>query len=93
MITALAALASQDTIHAAGYAIEVQGESSIFERIEGKYLRYWDGKGAWEDLGTYRATVTDARGAMVDSFSIDFAPGLRSMAVPVSGMVSLARVH
>lgn len=46
---------------------------------------------AAQDLGSYHATVTDARGTVVDPFSIDLAPGLRSMTVPVSGTVSLAR--
>jgi alpha-galactosidase len=46
-----------------------------------------------EDMGGFRATVTNARGAVVDSFPIELAAGLHSIPVPVSGMASLTRIR
>jgi len=63
------------------YAISLVGErSSVFQRFEGKYLRYWDGQGAWEldprypevrdhIIGTYAAAMRDWG---VDGFKLDF---------------------
>ena len=45
-----------------------------------------------EHSGSFNAVVTDARGVEVDSFAVDLVPGLHSMTVPVSGMVSLTGV-
>ena len=63
------------------YATSLVGErSKIFERFEGKYLRYWDGQGAWEldprypevrdhVIGTYAAAMREWG---VDGFKLDF---------------------
>jgi alpha-galactosidase len=63
------------------YAVPLVGEhSAVFERFRGKYLRYWDGQGAWELDPRYpevRAHIIDTyRQAMrdwgVDGFKLDF---------------------
>lgn len=63
------------------YAVPLVGErSSIFPRFEGKYLRYWDGQGAWEldprypdvrrhVIDTYRKAIEEWS---VDGFKLDF---------------------
>jgi alpha-galactosidase len=44
-----------------------------------------------EHLGAFDATITDALGVEAAAFSVDLSPGLHSMTVPISGMVSLTR--
>lgn len=76
-----------DAVHARGmkfllwYAVPLVGEKSkIFPRFAGKYLRYWDGQGAWELDPRYpdvRAHIIDTyRTAIrvwgVDGFKLDF---------------------
>jgi len=63
------------------YAVPLVGErSAVFPRFEGKYLRYWDGQGAWEldprypevrrhVIDTYRRAIRDWG---VDGFKLDF---------------------
>jgi len=63
------------------YAVPLVGErSKIFSRFEGKYLRYWDGQGAWEldprypevrehIIGTYEQALEEWG---VDGFKLDF---------------------
>jgi len=63
------------------YAISLVGErSKVFPRFEGKYLRYWDGQGAWEldprypevrehIIGTYTQAMKEWG---VDGFKLDF---------------------
>jgi alpha-galactosidase len=76
-----------DDVHELGmkfvlwYAMPFIGEkSSLYPKFEGKYLRYWDGQGAWEldprypevrkhIVGTYTQAV-DEWG--VDGFKLDF---------------------
>jgi len=63
------------------YAMPFIGEkSSLFEDFEGKYLRYWEGQGAWELDPRYpevrRQIVDTYTGALdewgVDGFKLDF---------------------
>jgi alpha-galactosidase len=76
-----------DDVHQRGmklllwYAVPLVGErSKVFPRFEGKYLRYWDGQGAWEldprypevrthIIDTYRSAIRDWG---VDGFKLDF---------------------
>ena len=63
------------------YAMPLVGENSnIFPEFRGKYLRYWDGQGAWvldprypevreHLIDTYRSAMTDWG---VDGFKLDF---------------------
>ena len=63
------------------YAMPLVGENSnIFPEFRGKYLRYWDGQGAWvldprypevreHLIGTYRSAMLDWG---VDGFKLDF---------------------
>jgi alpha-galactosidase len=63
------------------YAISLVGErSALYPRFEGKYLRYWDGQGAWELDPRYpevREHIIDTYATAmrewgVDGFKLDF---------------------
>jgi len=76
-----------DAVHDRGmkfilwYAVPLVGEKSkVYPRFRGKYLRYWDGQGAWEldprypdvrahIIDTYRTAI---RAWGVDGFKLDF---------------------
>ncbi|HSG09479.1 MAG TPA: alpha-galactosidase [Longimicrobiales bacterium] len=76
-----------DAVHERGmkfilwYAVPLVGEKSdVYPRFRGKYLRYWDGQGAWEldprypdvrahVIETYRTAI---RAWGVDGFKLDF---------------------
>ncbi|HSG48604.1 MAG TPA: glycoside hydrolase family 36 protein, partial [Longimicrobiales bacterium] len=76
-----------DAVHDRGmkfllwYAVPLVGEKSkVFSRFQGKFLRYWEGQGAWEldprypdvrahIIETYRTAI---RAWGVDGFKLDF---------------------